>query len=239
VTPATGRDGALGGVVGVVFDMDGVLIDSERPQLALLHELLRAGGVDLAPATLRQVCGRPAGFLREFLSASIADRERLDALLDRYDVAKRELFERGAVRAFPRTEDVLALLRQRDLRMAVATSTRDAVAHARLAQNGLTRWFDHVVTGDQVARGKPAPDIFLLAAERLGVASTACIAVEDSVAGVQAGRSAGMTVFALATTFPPAELAAAHRVFADMEELHGYLAEAPAEGRPAGRARTP
>ena len=207
----------------VLFDMDGVLLDSERPVLGLLHGFLRGEGVDLQPGALRQICGRPAGFLRRLLSGYLAEPERLDALLERYDAAKRELVASGAIRAFPRTVDVLTLLRQRHLRLAVATSTQAEAAHARLGQNGLAQWFDHVVTGDQVVRGKPEPDIFLLAAERLGVAPAACIVVEDSTAGVAAGRSAGMTVFALATTFPPDELTAAHRVFADMDELHAYL----------------
>jgi HAD superfamily hydrolase (TIGR01509 family) len=212
----------------VLFDMDGVLVDSERPLLGLLHELLRDAAVDLRPAILRQICGRPAGFLRRLLSGYLAEPERLDALLARYDVAKRELAASGAIRAFPRTVDVLALLRQRELRLAVATSTQAEAAHARLGQNGLAQWFDHVVTGDEVVRGKPEPDIFLLAAERLGVAPAACIVVEDSTAGVAAGRSAGMTVFALATTFPPDELAAAHRVFADMDELFVHVSGSPA-----------
>ena len=207
----------------VLFDMDGVLVDSERPLLGLLQGLLRDAGVDLQTAILRQICGRPAGFLRRLLSGYLAEPERLDALLARYDTAKHELAASGAIRAFPRTVDVLALLRQRGLRLAVATSTQAEAAHARLGQNGLAQWFDHVVTGDQVVRGKPEPDIFLLAAERLNVDPTACIVVEDSTAGVEAGRSAGTTVFALATTFPPDELAAAHRVFADMDELHAYL----------------
>jgi len=221
------RDGALAGAAAVIFDMDGVLVDSERPLLGLLHELLLADGVDLDPASLRSVCGRPAGFTRAFLAAHIADPERLDAFLTRYEAAKRALVASGTIRAFPRTPDVLALLRRRALRLAVATSTLAEQAHARLARVDLARWFDHVVTGDQVARGKPAPDIFLLAAERLGVAPAACIVVEDSAAGVQGGLDAGMTVYALATTFPPAELPEAHRVFADMDELHAYLDGAP------------
>lgn len=217
------RADGFAGADAVIFDMDGVLVDSERPLLGTLRGVLRAEGMDLDPAILRQVCGRPAGFLRGLLAGYLADEGRLDSLLARYDAAKRDLVASGTIRAFPRTVDVLALLRQRDLRLAVATSTQAEAAHARLGQNGLAQWFDHVVTGDQVARGKPEPDIFLLAAERLHVDPAACIVVEDSAAGVEAGRSAGMTVFALATTFPPDELAAAHRVFADMDELHAVL----------------
>lgn len=223
-------------VAAVVFDMDGVLVDSERPSLALLERMLRAAGARHDPATVRGVCGRPAGFLRAYLVDQLGDGEHVDAFVDAFDAAKRGWVASGAIRAFPAAAGVLALLRSRGLRLALATSTHAAEARARLDRDDLLRCFDRVVTGDEVEHGKPAPDIFLLAARRLGVVPRACAVVEDSCAGVDAGRAAGMTVFALATTFPAAELAAADRVFADLDEFRAFVEGAPAATGRAGTA---
>lgn len=207
-----------------VFDMDGVLVDSERPFLRTLHALLTEAGVAHDRDGLRHLCGQPAPALRAFLLERFGGDETAAAAFgERYQAAKRRFLENGEVQVMPGAHDVLATLRERGTALAVATSTYRDAALERLARYDLARWFDDVVTGDQVANGKPAPDIFLLAAERLRVDPRACIAVEDSVAGVQAARDAGMTVFAVAHTFQPGELGQAHRVFADMRELHDTL----------------
>ena len=75
------------------------------------------------------------------------------------------------------------------------------------------------MTADQVARGKPAPDPYLLAAERLGVDPADCLVLEDAPAGIAAGRAAGMTVWAVATTHGPGDLGAAHRIATGLPEL--------------------
>jgi beta-phosphoglucomutase-like phosphatase (HAD superfamily) len=93
----------------------------------------------------------------------------------------------------------------------------------RLANTGLLELLDATATGDEVQRGKPAPDIFLLAAERVGVAADRCWVVEDSLAGVEAGRSGGMRVAAVAGTFEAGDLAAADVVVANLEELGAWL----------------
>ena len=207
-----------------VFDMDGVLVDSERPFLRTLHALLSEAGVVHDRDGLRHLCGQPAPALRAFLLERFGGDETATAAFgERYQAAKRRFLENDEIQVMPGAHEVLATLRERGTSLAVATSTYRDAALVRLARYDLARWFDDVVTGDQVANGKPAPDIFLLAAERLRVDPRACIAVEDSVAGVQAARDAGMTVFAVAHTFQPGELGQAHRVFADMRELHDTL----------------
>ena len=213
----------MSGAATFLFDMDGVLLDSERPSLALLERMLQRAGAGHDPDTVRSVCGRPAAFLRAYVADHLGDGPRVDAFVEAFDAGKRRLAAAGRLRAFPAAAGVLALLRERGAKLAVATSTHAAEARARLARDDLERWFDRIVTGDEVARGKPAPDIFLLAAERLGVAPAACTVVEDSRAGVAGGRAAGMTVFALATTFPAGELGSAHRVFDGMEDLRTFL----------------
>ena len=93
--------------------------------------------------------------------------------------------------------ECLAFYRDRGVKMAVATSNSRELAEAVLAAHGLTELFDSVVTGCEVAHGKPWPDIYLEAAARLGVNAGECLVFEDVVAGIQAGKSAGMQVAAV------------------------------------------
>ena len=103
-------------------------------------------------------------------------------------------------------------------RAAIVTSCERPLALARLRATGLPVP-DVLVTADQIARGKPAPDAYLLAAERLGVDPAECVVLEDAPAGVAAGRAAGMAVWAVTTTHEPEDLRAADRVAAHLTEL--------------------
>ena len=105
--------------------------------------------------------------------------------------------------AFPGVHALVKTCRQAGLRMAVASGTDRIKAIASLQKIGLPEdvW-DTVVTGEQVQRNKPAPDIFLITAQKLGIAPAACVVLEDSVNGVQAARAAGMRCVAVAHTFP-------------------------------------
>jgi HAD superfamily hydrolase (TIGR01509 family) len=207
-----------------IFDMDGVLIDSERPALDLLRRLLSEAGVERDLTVLRALCGQPAGSLRSYLATCFGDDDdAVDGFIDVYSQGKLAQLANDAIGVFPRTHEVLAGLRSAGVKLALATSTVRDLALRRLAHLDLLRHFDHIVTGDEVANGKPAPDIFLRAAAALGDEPERCVVVEDSLVGVAAGRSAGMRVFAIASTFLPDELTGADRVFTDMAELEAYL----------------
>ena len=219
-------------VGAVLFDMDGVLLDSERPSLALLHARLRAHGVEVDDHELRSVCGRPRAYLRGLLAPRLRDvGVETDAFVADYDARKEIALRAGEIRPFPAAVPLLGGLRARGWRLALATSTERPRMAARLANTGILELFDAVVTGDEVAAGKPAPDIFLLAAARVGVHPDRCWVVEDSVAGVEAGRAGGMRVAAVAGTFGAGALAAADRVFGDLAEL---AAAVDVWGEPAG-----
>ena len=103
----------------------------------------------------------------------------------------------------PGLDDILDLLDERGVAAAVATSTRRERARAKLDRVGLLHRFAALVGGDDVARGKPAPDIFLAAAERLGVAAGDCIVLEDSEPGIIAAAAAGMTPVMVPDLHPP------------------------------------
>jgi beta-phosphoglucomutase len=207
-------------VGAVLFDMDGVLLDSERPSLALLQARLRACGVEVDDHELRSVCGRPRAYLRHLLAPRLQGvGVETDAFVADYDARKEAALQAGEIRPFPAAVPLLRGLRERGWRLALATSTERPRMAARLANTGILELFDAAVTGDEVVAGKPAPDIFLLAAERVGVGPERCWVVEDSVAGVEAGRAGGMRVAAVAGTFEAAALMAADRVYGDLAEL--------------------
>jgi sugar-phosphatase len=132
-------------------------------------------------------------------------------------VREAEIADVAGVVAFPGAAEVLALPRA-----AIVTSCERPLALARLRAAGLPVP-KVLVTADEVARGKPAPDAYLLAAERLGVDPEACVVLEDAPAGITAGRAAGMPVWAVATTHDAADLHAADRVAGGVDELLAAL----------------
>jgi mannitol-1-/sugar-/sorbitol-6-phosphatase len=190
----------------VISDLDGVLVDSRaatRRTWAVWGERHGLDGAAIQAANH----GRPArDVVAEHVAPGIVDAE--DAVLLDLEVNDT----RGVV-AFPGAADVLALPV-----VAIATSCTLPLARARLRAAGLGEP-GVLVSADQVARGKPAPDPYLLAAERLGVDPAACLVLEDAPSGIAAGRAAGMTVWAVTTTHAAASLGDAHRVAAGLPEL--------------------
>jgi len=199
----------------VISDLDGVLVDSMAATASAWARWGARHGLDGA-AIQAANHGRPA---REVVAAHVAP-ERLDAeaayLLD------AEVADTGGVDALPGAARVLALPA-----VAIATSCVARLARARLSATGLGAPAV-LVTADQVTHGKPAPDSYLLAAERLGVDPAGCLVLEDAPSGVAAGRAAGMTVWAVTTTHAPAELSEADAVLPALRHVLDALAQAPA-----------
>jgi sugar-phosphatase len=199
----------------VISDLDGVLVDSMAATARAWARWGARHGLDGA-AIQAANHGRPA---REVVAAHVAP-ERLDAeaayLLD------AEVADTGGVDALPGAAGVLAMPT-----VAIATSCVAALARARLSAAGLGAPAV-LVTADQVTHGKPAPDSYLLAAERLGVDPARCLVLEDAPSGVAAGRAAGMTVWAVTTTHAPADLTEADAVLPALPHVLDALARAPA-----------
>ena len=225
---------ATGALIAVVFDMDGVLIDSERViRLAAQRAAIEIDRV-LTDAFYMQVMGLPgaqveAAFMREFGSDfPLADyRQRFERHY------KAELGE-GGIQPKPGVPQLLRSLVRNNIPIAVATATRSGNAETALRAAGLLDHLPVCVTGDQVAQGKPAPDIFLAAASRLGIPAPQCIAVEDSEVGARAAVAAGMrTLMVPDFKQPGAELRAlVHEVLESMphaaQRIHALLGLEPA-----------
>ena len=178
-------------VVAVVFDMDGLLVDTERVYFAALLQAARAVDLVMTEDFVRSMIGVPgkecdamiaahygAGFSPEPLKA--AYRSFVAAALER-EIPFR-----------PGAREILAYLTEEGVPHALATSARRAAVDDYLGRLGLTRQFDAIVSREDVQNPKPAPDPFLAAAARLGVAPADCLALEDSHHGITAAHAAGM-----------------------------------------------
>ena len=146
------------------------------------------------------------------------DAAEIAVLSDRKEEIYRELVGQSGVQILPGARELVSALRLEGIPRAIGSSTPRRNLDAIFAATGLQEFFDAVVCGDDVVDGKPAPDVFLLAAQMLGLPPAECLVVEDAHAGIEAARRAGIPVLAVATTNPLSELVAATGA---MESLAG------------------
>ena len=208
----------------VLSDMDGTLVDSMAAARRAWAAWGRRRGIDgVAHQEAHQ--GRPA---REVIALVVNDPGLVDE--DTAFVREAEIADVAGVVAFAGAAEVLSLPR-----VAIVTSCERPLALARLRAVGLPVP-EVLVTADQIGRGKPAPDAYLLAAARLGVDPAECVVLEDAPAGVAAGRAAGMSVWAVSTTHDAADLGGADRVAGGLTELLPALRAPRAPRAPSPRA---
>lgn len=177
----------------VIFDMDGVLVDSEVVNIALLIEYLGQLGLSVPRQVILQYIGAPSEPFWECvgkLNPGIDIQRARDGYLSyrqRQRICYREIL-------YPGVRELLLGLRKAGFRIGLASSTARKTVVDILEQCSISDLFDVEVCGDEVEHGKPAPDIFLRAAALLGAEPGECVVVEDSQRGVHAGRAAGMKV---------------------------------------------
>jgi beta-phosphoglucomutase family hydrolase len=193
----------------VLFDWDGVVIDSS-PQHERSWELLAAAeSLPLPEGHFKRGFGKKNETIIPDILGWARDPAEIQRLARLKEKTYRRLVAESGVNILPGARELLAALRAENIPCAVASSTPRENLDAIFAATGLDACFDAVVCGDDVENGKPAPDIFLLAAKKLGVAPGDCVVIEDAHAGIEAALRAGMPVLAVATTHPVADLGAA------------------------------
>ena len=222
-------------MLGIIFDCDGVLVDSERMSLSSWLPVLARHGIPAVIAQIEPFIGKSDRAVLDHFRR-LANVPLGDELLEERQ-AEYFRMARGNLRAFPGLVAVLAQLRAQGVPVAVASSGRPQKIQFNLEQSRLTEFFDVVVSSVEVERGKPAPDLFLLAARRLGLAPEQCAVVEDSIFGLQAARSAKMRALGYTSSFPAAVLrdAGAHDVFDDYGALLPLLRMGGSDAAHPGR----
>jgi HAD superfamily hydrolase (TIGR01509 family) len=208
------------GPAAIVFDLDGVLVDSEAVWNSARREVALEHGGRWPTEAQRQMMGMSStewsGYMHDELGVGLAPGEISDAVVSRLeDLYRVELPLLPGAR-----EAVIAVAREWPL--GLASSANRPIIELVLELSALGPCFAATVSSEEVPRGKPAPDVYLEAARRVGVAPPACVAVEDSSNGLRSAAAAGMTLLALPNReFPPAEdaLALAHGVLESIAEL--------------------
>jgi len=213
----------------VVFDMDGTLLDTEQLAARAWGEAADALGVGFDPALALTLVGRNFADCSRLLRGHFGVDYPTEALLESWHATYDGIVAREGVAVKEGVHALLDWLDAASIPRAIATSTRRDRAEAKLAHAALLSRFDAVVGGDEVARGKPAPDIYVVAAARLGIAPERCVALEDSEPGFHSALAAGMIPILVPDLLPPSDalLALAPLVLVSLTEVRTHLAALP------------
>ena len=204
----------------IIFDMDGVLIDSEKFYMESEQLILKSFGIEVEPLHFRKYCGTTQDYIwshikEEFdLTASV---EELKKIAPKYLL---KLFKEKGVELIPGVRKIITELSVSPLKTAVASSTGKQLIKEHLTELDIVTCFDTLQSGEEVANSKPAPDVFLKAAEVLGVKPENCLVIEDSRNGVLAAKAAGMTCIGFNNlNYPPIDIKEADEIITDMSVL--------------------
>jgi beta-phosphoglucomutase len=180
----------------VLWDVDGVLIDSGEQHRRAWEQLAREEDLPYSDAAFWATFGLRNSDIFPRMFGVSGPPERIVALGDRKEAIYRDLLKQEAV-ALPGAKELLAALHAAGYRQALGSSAPPANLEVIIQLLGIAPYLDAVVSGEQVARGKPAPDIFLAGAERLGITPAHCLVIEDAPAGVAAAHAGGMRCLAV------------------------------------------
>jgi HAD superfamily hydrolase (TIGR01509 family) len=181
---------------GVIFDFDGTVLDTESGEFEEWRATFRERGLELTLDVYQHSVGTVGGFDP---CAYLAERtgEEFDQEALRQQVWARNKVRCESEAILPGVVDRLREAREGGMRTGVASSSPSSWVEGWLGRHGIRDLFDTVCTSDHVARVKPAPDLYLLAARRIGAVPAACVAFEDSPNGIRAARAAGMRCVAI------------------------------------------
>ena len=209
----------------VIFDLDGLLADTEIISLKVYQELLEDFGIPFTEET----------YSREY--SGHREEENVQRFLDTYDLPwnfdqtlekvyelEAQILAKG-VNLKKGAKNLLAFLQREGIPIALATSTVESRARMILDSNGILSLFDHLVFAKDVKRSKPYPDIFLKACSDLNVLPESCLVLEDSEAGIEAASRAGISVICIPDLKIPAQsfLNKTEQVFQDLDDVRDYL----------------
>lgn len=215
-------------IKAMLFDMDGLMVDTESLATEAFIHSAKKQGYDMTKEETLLVLGFTTKSIYEFWenyfkNSDVSGKQLVD---DHYKYIENILFTIGP-RKMPYIEELLKYLKESNYKVAVASSSNMDHIINNMEKTGLKKYIDEFTSGAEVENGKPAPDVFLLAAERLGVKPEECLVLEDSKAGVIAGSSAGAKVIMVPDMFKPDEECKerTYRIVGNLGEVISILEE--------------
>ena len=182
----------------VIFDMDGVLIDSEPLHAKAAVLALKNIGVNITIEYCYRFIGSTTAHMLETIIHDYNLSYNSMELLELYNKSKRQLIETEGYTPIPYTKELIEDLYHHGIKLAIASSSTNQEINDVVTALGIKPYFEHLISGTTVAHSKPAPDIFLKAAKELGIQTNECMIIEDSYNGLIAGKSAGIPVIGFA-----------------------------------------
>lgn len=190
------------GIKAVLFDMDGLMIDTESLSTEAFINSAKAQGYNMTKEETLKVLGYTKASIYQFwidyFQGTKVDGKKL--VDNHYEYIEKVLYTVGPEK-MPFVEELLKYLRENNYKIAVASSSDTADIKNNLEKTKLEKYIDAIASGAEVENGKPAPDVFLLATKRLDVDPKDCLILEDSKAGIKAGKASGAKVFMVPDMF--------------------------------------
>lgn len=189
-------------IKAVLFDMDGLMVDTESLSTEAFINSAKAQGYNMTKEETLKVLGFTKAniyqFWIDYFQGTNVDGKKL--VDDHYEYIENVLYTVGPEK-MPYVEELLKYLRENNYKIAVASSSDTSDIKNNLEKTKLEKYIDEIASGAEVENGKPAPDVFLLAAKRLGVDAKDCLILEDSKVGIKAGKASGAMVFMVPDMF--------------------------------------
>lgn len=210
----------------VIFDMDGLMIDSERVTFEGYQHIMGKMGLTITEDFYITLLGKPKkGIFQRFYDV-YGDDFPIETVIDQVHAYMAERFETEGVPVKKGLLPLLKYLKENGYKTIVATSSNRERVDSILSIAGITEYFDDSICGDEVAHGKPHPEVFLKSCEKLGVGTEEAIVLEDSEAGIQASYAAGVKVICVPDMKQPeAEYAEkTYRILNDLDEVREFIA---------------
>lgn len=205
--------------MGVIFDLDGVLVDTGWAHRQSWYDLAGKEGFTMTDEFFYSTFGMQNYQIIPMLIGQNVPSDQVEHLSNWKEQRYREIITEKLAPA-EGAKFLLCDLKNEGFHLAVGSSAPRANLELVLERTDLHEYFDAYVTGQDVTRGKPAPDTFLKAAEKLSLGAESCVVVEDAVQGVEAGKAAGMPVVAITTTRSRADLYRADIIVDSLAQLH-------------------
>lgn len=201
--PITQQTGKVMNYHAAIFDMDGLLLDTERVCMRVFQEACEVQQLPFYKEVYLSIIGRNAAGIEAIFRKAYGND--LDRLHQEWRTRYNAVVKHQAIPVKEGVVELLEWLKEQSLPIAVATSTAKDVAKIKLELAGLSKYIDNLTTGCEVSSGKPDPEIYLLAANRLNVEPTKCLAFEDSNNGVRAAVAANMSTYQIPDLVEPCD----------------------------------